>query len=461
MSNKFKEDISLNSEQWKSAKKSMEKAIFDNYEYYNSIYNNKISQNYLHNIIAAIMLEQHKIYSTDIHIPYRFKSPKSLLDKTIDYIGRNDDQNNIKYNPKDNTWKVHLKPIKDMFAMKIIAYTRKPLFSSSDPELSKLIEEKKQNYDFLSKMQEFANTKIIKGEYEKEREFIYQATKIEYYQNCKQVLEKIETLLPTKATKLRAYYKELLDTSNKIIALLEANGIEQEIITKRDIDILNFCNILEDFSERIHDKIDLAVLTKQINSVFEHSKLLKALGVKIVGFKEKRSPNGYVANFLEIETLIGNIECQLQSKHEYEDGNYGFAAHTKLDSKYINPYKLPDVHNKTEIQQFRDSAEFISPIGFLAEMDTLDKNRVVIQTSSKYQNYKNVISQIAKDSDFQEYMLIYFSKLYPNRNKIFKETESDMGFMRFDIEEYVNSEEFLQIKREKLKNKKNSKETER
>ena len=448
MTNKFKEDISLNSEQWKSAKESMEKAIFDNYEYYNSKYNKKINQNYLHSIVAAIMLEQHKIYGTDIHIPYRFKSPKSLLDKTIDYIGRNDEQNSIKYDSENDQWKVHLKSIKDMFAMKIIAYTRKPLFSSSDPELSKLIEEKKQNYDFLSQMQEFANTKIVNGEYEKERRFIYQSTKLEYYQNCKQVLDKIESLLPKKATTLRAHYKELLDINIKIISLLEANGLENEHITKKDIDILNFCDILEDFSERIHDKIDLAILTKQITSVFEHSELLKELGVKIVGFEEKRTANGYVANFLEIETLIGNIECQLQSKHEYEDGNYGFAAHTKLDSKYINPYKLPDMHNKREVQQFRENAEFISPIGFIAGMDALDKNRVIIQTSSKYQNYKNVISQVAKDSAFQEYMLIYFSKLYPNRNKIFKETEADMGFMRFDIEEYIKSDEFLQIKKE-------------
>lgn len=451
MSNKFKDELSLDAEQWKSAKKSIEESILDNCKYYNLKYNNKISQNYFHNIVATIMLEQHKKYGTDIHIPYRFKSPKSLLDKTIDYIGRNDEQNNIQYNPSNNEWKVNLKTIKDMFAMKIVAYTRKPIFSSSDPELSKLIEEKKQNYEFLSKMQEFSYTKIIKGEYEKEREYIYKSTKLEYYKNCKEILEKIKTLLPIKATKLIAHYNELLDTNNKIIALLEANGIEQELITKRDIDILNFCDILEDFSERIHDKIDLKILTKQITSVFENSELLKELGVKIVGYTEKRTQNGYVANFLEIETLIGNIECQLQSKHEYEDGNYGFAAHTKLDSKYINPYKLPDINNKNEIQQFRDNVEFISPIGFLAEMDTLDKNRVVIQTTSKYQNYKNVISQIAKDSDFQEYMLIYFSKLYPNRNKLFKESSSDMGFMRFDIEEYINSEEFMQLKKENQK----------
>ena len=59
---------------------------------------------------------------------------------------------------------------------------------------------------------------------------------------------------------------------------------------------------------------------------------------------------------------------------------------------------------------------------------------------------KNVINQIAKDSEFQEYMLKYFGKLYPNRNKIFEEKELDIALMRFDIEQYLEGEEFLKIK---------------
>ena len=49
MSNNFKEELSLSSEQWKDVKKSVSNAIFDNYDYYNEKYNNPINQNYLHN----------------------------------------------------------------------------------------------------------------------------------------------------------------------------------------------------------------------------------------------------------------------------------------------------------------------------------------------------------------------------------------------------------------------------
>ena len=441
MSNDFKNSLSLNAEQWKNAKNAISEKIFDNYEYYDSKYNNSQIQNYFHNVVAAIMLEHHKKYGTNIHIPYRFKSPKSLIEKTIDYIGRNDNLNTIKYNTKNDVWDIHLKEIKDMFAMKIISYTRKPIFNSSDSELNLLIEEKKQNYELLAIMQEFENTKLIK-----EEKYIYQASKKEYYQNCRELLKRIKTLIPQKAIKLIGHYEHLIDINNKIISLIEATGSGDEMITEHDLEILNFSNILEDFTERIHDKLDLAILTKQILYVFNNSELLNKLGLKINVIKEKRTINGYVANFLEVETLVGKIECQLQSKHEYEDGNYGFAAHTKLDSKYINPYKLPNINSEEEVKQFRDYAEFVSPKSFLAQSDPLDNNRVVIHASSKYQNYKNVINQIAKDSEFQEYMLKYFGKLYPNRNKIFEEKELDIALMRFDIEQYLEGEEFLKIK---------------
>ena len=129
MSNDFKNSLSLNAEQWKNAKNAISEKIFDNYEYYDSKYNNPQIQNYFHNVVAAIMLEHHKKYGTNIHIPYRFKSPKSLIEKTIDYIGRNDNLNTINYDAENDVCDIHLKEIKDMFAMKIISYTRKPIRS--------------------------------------------------------------------------------------------------------------------------------------------------------------------------------------------------------------------------------------------------------------------------------------------------------------------------------------------
>lgn len=445
--NDFKTSLALDSKQWQEIKQTMADGLLNTYEHYQKIYNAKESEEYLHNVIAAIMIEHNEIYhGTEIYIPYRYKAPKSLLDKLIDYLGRTDGSSRIKLNEELEKYVLSFKDITDIFAMKIIAYTRTPRFNSSDSKINELIEEKMKNYELLTQMQTFEHKEIYSDEFEKDKKYIYLAKKIDYYTNCKKVLKRIMSLLASEATELKKYYNTLLDTNNKILALLEANGIENEPIDEKDLQSLNFCNILQDFSERIHDKLDLAVLTKQIYSMFNSSKLLKDLGVKIGGMKEKRTPNGYVANFLSIETLIGTIECQLQSKHEYEAGNYGYAAHTKLDSKYINPYKIPNIRNKKEINYFRNSVEFISPRSFLAQMDTVEKNRVLTQVSSKYQNYKNVVDQISKDSDIERFMLRYFGTLYPNRDKIFGHEESDMGFMKYDIEEYLKSPNFSKIK---------------
>ena len=66
----------------------------------------------------------------------------------------------------DENGQIHLDvdPIFDVFAMKIISRRRQPAFSSTDPEISSLIEERKQNQPFLEKMQEFKG-RLIEDEY--------------------------------------------------------------------------------------------------------------------------------------------------------------------------------------------------------------------------------------------------------------------------------------------------------
>ena len=93
---------------------------------------------------------------------------------------------------------------------------------------------------------------------------------------------------------------------------------------------MNFFKALDDFTSRVHDKLDLAVLTKQVDSLFENNELFEKLHISQSpkAMKKKRTKDGFVSNFLYIDTLFGTIECQLQSQHEYQEGNYGYAAHT-------------------------------------------------------------------------------------------------------------------------------------
>ena len=69
-----------------SLKQSMYKAIINLLNEMIPFSNPEI-QNYLHNMIATIMLEHQKYYEGfDIKTPYRFKSEKSKYDKTIDFV---------------------------------------------------------------------------------------------------------------------------------------------------------------------------------------------------------------------------------------------------------------------------------------------------------------------------------------------------------------------------------------
>ena len=121
----------------KSANQAIEKLLSDMLPF-----SNKEVQNYLHNVVAAIMLEHEKYYEGfDIKSPYRFKSEKSKIDKTIDFFSN---ESEIDYNDKNDTFNFSFtRDILDVFAMKIVATNNPPTFNSSDPMLKKLIKEKK------------------------------------------------------------------------------------------------------------------------------------------------------------------------------------------------------------------------------------------------------------------------------------------------------------------------------
>lgn len=211
---------------------------------------------------------------------------------------------------------------------------------------------------------------------------------------------------------------------------------------------MNFFTILDDFTSRIYDKLDLALLTKQVHSLFLDNPQFEKLGISIAPEpKEMRTEDGFVANFIFINTPFGKIECQLQSKHEYEEGNYGYSAHNKLKGKLIQPLEIPDTSDKSKIKEFIQQIREIAPKSFLARMDSTEKDRVVTQQFSDYQNYKNLTSQIAKGDPCEKYLLNYFGRLYAIESKIFKTKENSLGFVESDIDNYINSDKLSQLKK--------------
>ena len=108
-------------------------------------FNEKSTQNYFNNFIAALMLEYHKAYENfDIRVPYRIKSAKSAFDKVLDHLSRAD-KSVYEKNSFDEPQCRLKEDLTDMFAMTIVACNRTPTLYSNDPEINELIEEQKRN----------------------------------------------------------------------------------------------------------------------------------------------------------------------------------------------------------------------------------------------------------------------------------------------------------------------------
>ncbi len=151
-----------------SEEKARNNIINKYYQHYLNFYQDEKIQEYLHNIIATILLTYHKRYDGfNVEIPYRFKAPSSIHNKLTNIA--EEFGNNI--GP--------MKPIKDAFAMKIVSYSHPPIFYSEDPEIMDLITEKQNNYEFLAQMQKFKSS-LLKNEFESPLEYNYSCTKYDY-----------------------------------------------------------------------------------------------------------------------------------------------------------------------------------------------------------------------------------------------------------------------------------------
>ena len=418
---------------------------------YKQFYYDPAIQNYFHHIIAAIMIAQNQYYEFHgVNIPYRFKASKSTSDKLDSFLA----DSTIRYNEHQEP-QVQMRPILDVVAMKVISRRRPPAFSSTDPHIRDLLEEKKKNQSFIEEMQKF-KAHLIEDEYtEKDRyQYKYECRKVEYYETCKKLLLRLKEIVDPKATNLIANYdRKLIDIDNRLELLYatQLTGENKEIVDKEDLTDpdINFFKILSEYENSVYNKSDLAILTKQFQSLFQNNKIFDELGISIskeFPLKEKRTENGFESNFIYIDTLFGTIECQLQTEDQYRSGNYGYAAHTKMTGKAIKPFPIPDIEDKKSIRNFVKQINEVSPKGFFARMDDNEPGRVMVQQFNDYQNYKNLISQVAKGDPLERFLYNYCGKIYALQKKIFKTQENSLGFIDLDIKEYIDSEEFKELK---------------
>lgn len=418
--------------------------FYQEMEKYEKKFNSPQAQNYFHNLVVAIMLEHHKYFEAyDIECVYRFKSPKSIADKIVDYILRPEKHSN------SDSGRLSIQSISDIFAMDLILTDRPSSFHSKDPEINRLISEKVKNQEFISKMQEF-KSELVDDEFSISPTYMYNVTKKEYYSKCLEIVDRIMSLIPPEATDLLSQYQSKRDAVLESLSFLEDTMPDDVLVDETDFPSsspngIDFIKLLDNFSARIYDKVDLAILTKQANSIFEHSELIKKFGVSIKSFKEKRAPSGYTSNFVYLNTPLGVIECQLQAKNQYRDGNIGDSAHNKMHGKLIKGFKIPEPDRPDEVERFKSSVLYVAPRYYSSRIDDVEENKVITQGYTDYKSYRKVIGQVQRGSIQERTLLSYFERLYSLRDIIFDSNGSIQEFIPYDLNKYLKSDEFLQI----------------
>ena len=447
--NDFKKDLQVLTDSWsKFSQEEAKKLYLDKFQkdIEKYMYSSPEKRKYFHMMISAIMLEYHKnFHGYKAEINYRFKSKKSIIDKEKNRLNSADLTID-----KKNRISLQAKDITDAFAMKVISITSPSTYHVNDPEINKLVEEKNHNQKILAKMQEFKN-KLTENDFTMNQNYIYEVEKKEYYNKCIELIDAITSMISPEATILKEKYAKQRDNFEKTIEYLDQIYNEHEIVDEADypLEYNDFFYLLDDFSSRIYDKLDLALLTKQLESMFKQSEVLKEMGVSIHNTKCKRASSGYVSNFIYLSTPFGIIELQAQTEHEFAEGNHGYSAHSSnMKGKELKPLRIPSLENINEVKKFQQNVKFISPRAYVARMDDVEENKVVINAYSAYKNYRNIIGQVDKTNQ-SHYLNKYFDTLYEAKETLFENNASVHEITSTSLKKYVSQLDIKNLSKQK------------
>ncbi len=465
--NEYKESLQvdaahlLENQEIKEAKSNM---FDEEVKRYREFYDNPDYQDYLKNLMAAIMLVQNRRYPNYlINISSRFKAPKSIKSK----VNKRLKEANMGYDENGDNLEINSRPLLDAFAMKIISKRTPLIYYSTDSYINDLINKRDKNQNFLREMQKFKSN-LIYDDFTDRKNFRLRdtVTKIEYYENCKKILESLLSSISSSEVGLIASYEAKLKDIENRLNLLKATPLKnspEAIFNEDDLknNDINFFDLLTDYEERYNNNVEIYMATMQFLSLFENSKIFEKLGVSVDYslLEEKRAESGYESNFVILNTPIGPVECQIQTESQRKFGNVGPAAHSKMKGKAVQALPIPEEHDKPKIREFIRKINEIAPKYYLASMDENEQERVIIQQLDDYQNYKALISQVSKDDPIEKLLYLYFSKLSAlSMTESFQEEKltkgETLGFTTIDISQYANSDKVKKLK-EIAQNKEN------
>lgn len=319
--------------------------IFELFNDYFDIKNNKFIILYFQMIVAAIYLEYKRLYKgLDIFILYREKSIRSFQ-KNIDRSLSKEDVNSIDDLKSDTK--------QDILGMKLVLNNLPDSlpFDSTDPENAKifeLFEKKIKNQLFATELKKWIDD-FKNLSYEKETSNMYDG---ETFYNYK--IELLRTLIDCSYDKFSNdknainQYLEQLNTTLSIQKELAANDNFSLEVNPREIEELDILRL--DLIDRLNEKLENEILKVTLPKVLNSSLVKDVLKVnskkntsplKFDGFAVK--PDGYSGWFWDLSVSIKDpidnsvkkipIEFQATCERAYEISK---KDHNELYGKKIN-----------------------------------------------------------------------------------------------------------------------------
>ncbi|MBR3134220.1 MAG: hypothetical protein IKG56_02015 [Clostridia bacterium] len=442
---------------------------------YITLYNIPEVREYYTQVVTSIILAYSEKYGNHgIQLNYRYKSPKSIRNKMREYVRDKQSEPDIK------------QPMYDGFAMKLITSEVPSLMYSRDPyrlfdkdkTLSQLVSERKSNYDFLEKMQEF-KSKLVEDESGNSPKSRFDVSQEEYFTNCISLLKRTLTIVDPEETLIIAQINSSISKMESKLKSARDSGMASYPITHREFEVdssqsespENFLAFLDNFESKMHNELAMAVLNKQFTSLFKsNEEQFRALGISLSGskpFKRKRKDNGYESNFIYIDTLFGTIECQLQTYEQYQQGKTGSASHFQYsEQRDDDDILLEENDGDSQKEELPQLVSLPTPGGFSdpeVAMNFLQRVREISPQISSvtmgsyrtknidygaFRNYYSIFAEIPPSHFLTPQFTQYFTALRDTPDSPLKNYPDQLRQYNIqDVEDYIGSDEFERLKR--------------
>lgn len=216
------------------------------------------------------------------------------------------------------------------------------------------------------------------------------------------------------------YFKSYLLNNEELLS-----ADENSLISEKQLDELN--HLSTELSNRQYDKYQAEFLRISFPYVMNDPIFSNYLQISSCNFiKNVKKPNGFVADYFELQTPYGIIEMQTTSKHRYLESKQGNCAHVGMNNKKQNIsdfFELTDSNDSHELSYYLQILDSY-PHSYISPEALEDNNRTSLYLKDILKHIKIKDTFYNKDfkSYFQEWVQDTFPCMFKTSTSIFSPT---------------------------------------